>query len=426
MFSKKILNATSIIIFVLLLFSCGSRYTGWAVLYMDDTEQNLKAGKVYPVIQESELRDVYTIETEESKTPVDVPRWNMSFFEKKEEAQTLASAYAKWVPYYAESTLNGLSIRQEPSAESDRVYKLRNGQTIKIIGRTDETENIAHHDGYWYQVLTEDGATGFCFDKNLNVYNKNKGIITDTNKIDTELLNKIISRTYRQDYFSQMIRANTIDLKEFKTTIGLFAFPEENKIVLTNLNFQEVFEYTGITQNNSGRFIFEGTSLQIDYRNENTIAIYYTHNHKEYAEIMSYIEDIDKIISDEIDRRQNIIGKIEKLGTISSNAYGKISFTGNSSFVWENYDRLIPNVIPATAGTKGKISLQHFPSSSLRTDYDGVLSFTFADNNEEVNFLFTLSELGIKLVFVPNSDIYKNLVSKENVSALVIFMSGAR
>jgi hypothetical protein len=55
------------------------------------------------------------------------------------------------------------------------------------------------------------------------------------------------------------------------------------------------------------------------------------------------------------------------------------------------------------------------------------LSFAFSGvpGGGLVNFLFELSDLGIKLVHVPAGDIEKNIVEQESSSPLVIFMSGA-
>ena len=55
--------------------------------------------------------------------------------------------------------------------------------------------------------------------------------------------------------------------------------------------------------------------------------------------------------------------------------------------------------------------------------------FSFAFDNIPggglINFLFELSDLGIKLVYVPSGDIDDGIVEQESNSPLVIFMSGA-
>ncbi len=416
-----------IIIAAVFLSSCRSQYIGWGVLYVENPENNLAAGTVLPVLQESEIRDVYTIEAAGKAAGIDISRWKISFHDKETEAETFAENYKQWTDMFAVTLLNGLSIRENPDGEAERIYKLREGQVVKIIGRDNGMVNIADHDGYWYLVLTEDGTSGYCFDKNLRVYDSKESSAGASNVLDADLLQTFLDRAFRPESFKEMIRENSIDLSKFRTTHGIFAYPEEKKVVLSTSEHQTVFDYTEITQNNSGRFIFEGSSLQVEIRGENTIAVYYNYNSKEYAEVMVYISNMEELIEAELERRDLLFQQIEELGSVSSSAYGRISFEQDKKFTWQSYKRLIPNVIPENAGEKGKLSLNYFPGISLRNDYDGVLSFAF-DNipgGGLVNFLFELSDLGIKLVYVPQSDIKKGKVEQESASPLVIFMSGA-
>ncbi len=426
-FFSRYFFITLIIISISLFSSCGSKYIGWAVIYIEDSENSIRAGSIYPVLQESEIRDVYTLESSVNKAGLDVDRWKASFHKKEAEAKEFADKYKRWADFYAVTMLNGLSIREEPDSESERVYKLRESQTVKIIGRVDKVVNIANHDGYWYSVLTEDGTSGYCFDKNLRIYNARESGAESANVIDTELLQTFLSREFRPESFKDMIRDNMIDLSQFKPTRGIFAHPEENKVVLNLKDIQKIFDYTAISQNSNGRFIFEGSSLQVEVRGENKIAVYYSHNNREYAEVMVYISNMEELIESELERRELLFERLEALGSVSSTAYGRITFEEDRTFKWRSYKRLIPNVIPENAGETGKLKLKYFPGLSLRNSYDGVLSFSFDDlpGGGLINFLFELSDLGIKLVYVPSGDINKGIVEQESSSPLVIFMSGA-
>lgn len=424
---KKYLNIILIVSTALILTSCGSKYIGWGVLYVDDSANDLDAGTLFPILQESEIRNVYTVEADGHTENIDIDRWKVSFQESEEAAEAYAEFYKQWVDIYAVNQLNGLSIRESPDGSSERIYKLRVGQTVKILGRDENIVNIADHDGYWYIVLTEDGTKGYSFDKNLKIYDSKDSNSMNASILDTELLEQFTGKTFRPEYFRDMVRDNMIDLNRFKTTRGLFAYPEEKKIILSTQEHQVSFEYTEVSQNSSGWFVFEGSSLQVEVRNENRIAIYFSIENKEYAEVMVYIENMEELIEAELERRELVFQEFSELGTVSSSAYGRIIFEENKRFSWANYNRLTPNVIPETAGTTGKIQLDYFPAKSLRNDYDGVISFAF-DNIPEgglINFLFTLSDLGIKLVLVPQTDIKRGIVEQESTSPLVIFMSGA-
>ncbi|HAK45089.1 MAG TPA: hypothetical protein DCO79_04105 [Spirochaeta sp.] len=424
---SRYISITFIILAVSVFSSCGSKYIGYGVLYIEDTENNLTAGTVYSVMQESEIRDVYTIASDESSAGIDVARYMLSFHEKETDAAAYAEDYTQWVDLYAVTVLNGLSIREEADGSSERIYKLRKGQTVKIIGRDSKMVNIADHDGYWYVVLTEDGVSGYCFDKNLRIFDTKEAGAASSNVLDTDTLSQFLDKVYRPEFFQDMVRDNMLNLNRFKTTRGIFSFPEEKKILLNIAEHQISFDYTNIVQNSSGRFIFEGSSLQIEVRSEKRIAVYYNYENKEYAEVMIYIENMDELIEAELERRDLLFEQFENLDTVSSTAYGRISFDPERSFSWDNYKRLVPNVIPETASETGRISLGYFPAPQLRNEYDGVVSFSF-DNvpgGGLVNFLFTLSDLGVKLVYVPQSDINKGVVEQESSSPLVLFMSGA-
>ena len=426
-FKQKFIVITTAILTLMLFSSCGERPIGWGVLLIEDTENKLTAGDILPVYQESEIRDVFTVSTAGGDAMAEVDRWKISFHEKESKAAAFAESYSRWIDIYAKSTLNGLSIRAEADTSSARTYKLRKGQTIKVIGRIEETQNIANHDGYWYQVLTEDGSSGYCFDKNLDIYDRKSSGADSGSSLDQEKLDIFLSKPFRPEYYRDMARSSLIDLTRFRTGFGIFAYPEENKVTLVTEDLNLVFDYDTIVQNSSGRFIFEGTSLQIEVRSDSRIAAYYSASNQEYAVTMFYIPDVEELIETEVERRAMLVEKIYELGTVSSSAYGRISFEEAERFSWTRNTRLVPNVIPESADSTGSIRLDYLPGPMLRNDYDGVLSFAFdgVPGRGLVNFLFELSDLGIKLVYVPAEDIDKNIVERENPSPLVIFMSGA-
>ena len=414
------------VLFSASLSSCGPKTIGWGVLYVEDEQTDLKPASLLKIHEESDIRESYTASPEDSDVSFEIPRWKVNFFKSRDDALAYSSEYSAYADIYATTTKNGLSIRSEADINSDRVYKLREDQTIKIISRQDNKVDIAGHNGYWYFVMTEDGSSGWCFDLNLDIYDvKNAGSGNDSIMDDPEL-QLFFQQIYRPEYYRNMIRGGIVDLSRFRTSYGLFPFPDENSVVLTTEDHNLTFDYTGIIRNSSGRFIFEGSSLQVQVRSASNIAVYFTgKNNREYAETMIFVNDIDKIIESEIERRTELFEQIMKLGTVSSSAYGRIEFGEDRIFNWSSFKRLVPNVIPETAKGAGKISLNYFPGPALKEDYDGVLSFAFDNVPGLVNFLFKLSDLGIKLVYVPAGSISKNIVEQESASPLVIFMSGA-
>ena len=425
-FKQKIIVFAAAVMTAVLFSACGPKPIGWGVMYIDDSEHSLSAGTVIPVYQESEIRNVYGL-MNANEQPFEIDRWTMSFHSKETEAEAFSKSYADWANFYATNLLNGLSIREEASIGSKRVYKLREGQTVKIIGRDENKQNIANHDGYWYLVLTDDGISGYCFDKNLRIFDKMNQNSQEDKSLDQESLDIFLTKPFRPEYYRTMVRRNQIELNRFREDYGIFAYPEEKKIVLRTEERYVEFNYTEIVQNARGRFIFEGSVFQLEIRSDEKIAIFYPYNNREYAETMVFIPEIEEVIAGEVERRDMLLQKVAELGAVSSTAYGRISFEEDGKFSWSRNSRLVPNVIPESATGTGTVSINYLEGMSLRDDYDGVLSFAFdgVPGRSLVNFLFKLSDMGIKLVYVPAGDIDDNFVEKVNTSPLVLFMSAA-
>ena len=52
--------------------------------------------------------------------------------------QHLPNLTKQWADKYAVTLLNGLSIRKSADDSTERIYKLKEGQTVKIIGRNEQ------------------------------------------------------------------------------------------------------------------------------------------------------------------------------------------------------------------------------------------------------------------------------------------------
>lgn len=75
--------------------------------------------------------------------------------------------YALEIPYFEDriGILNDsdVRIRSEPNLDGKKLGKLMNGDRVKIIQITDEKMKIGNMNDYWYEIITEDGFTGWAY-----------------------------------------------------------------------------------------------------------------------------------------------------------------------------------------------------------------------------------------------------------------------
>jgi hypothetical protein len=92
----------------------------------------------------------------------------------------LSDVYGEWAPYFGVAEIQALPVREfmatDPS--SSIVYRLREGERVKIIGRTPETVEVGGLNDYWFEILTENGTRGYVFGYRLDVIDA-QGISTE-------------------------------------------------------------------------------------------------------------------------------------------------------------------------------------------------------------------------------------------------------
>ena len=139
-------------------------------------------------------------------------------------------------------------------------------------------------------------------------------------------------------------------------------------------------------------------------------------------------EDVPKIISEEKQRRDAEFNSLVKLGPdFRSTSYGSLSFASGYSFTWSDYRLLVPAVISRSASGQGTIQIKYFLPSSLKSEWDGVLTFKFEGMKNEVNFLYKKETDGLRLCSANvsvNTDLSstdKMLVSKSSNAIVMYF-----
>ena len=441
--------------FSLLLLSCRPRVEGWGVLLWSHDESDLDTGSVVPIRGESNIRDTYTVDSTLHEDQIELPKWRLSYFQKKSQADSYAYNFATYSDIFALAKSNGLPIREERNQDARRLYKLREGQIVKIINRDSERSTAGEYEDFWYEVLTGDGIRGFTFGFNLDIKSA-AALAVEEERIEADLfLERFLNSNYRPAFFWDMLKYNRIVLERFSSDYGVFPEPDSGTIDIVLPTYQASLKYTNISKPREDAYAFEGATLILTVHSERWINLQFTFEGVEYAEDFVFIEeDIDLLALAEQERRREVYaGFLEKGNHLESAAYGTIKLLDSGRFEWGNNERLVPDIVPREAGKRGSLIFPLFLKGEIAESYDGALTFLFEgrDGSEEtdmendseenggsfqepeiirevatiasVSFLYILQNDGVRFVYLSPEMIEDNLVEEEGESPIIIYFS---
>ncbi|HUX39047.1 MAG TPA: SH3 domain-containing protein [Rectinemataceae bacterium] len=266
-FSKSLAIATALAT-LLLASSCAPRL-GWGLLLWTDQEAGLHAGAVVPVYIRSNIEKTYVIGVPGTKRKVEVPLWQLDLYRSRGAAEKARIPFGNYLTSYLFANRDGLPVRDAPSNAGQRVYRLREGQSVKILAEA-KGDAVQTGDqvlaGSWYKVLTEDGTRGFVFSNTMRLYDElteaPPSIAQSNADATARNVDLVFSQTWRGEYFQTMIDDGRIDLDTFNARYGLFADAVQRQIRIELPWTSQVFNYSSIAQSGQD-FIFEGTPLKI-------------------------------------------------------------------------------------------------------------------------------------------------------------------
>jgi len=154
---------------------------GYGVLLWSLDEPEVISGAVLPVYVKSNIEKKWIVgfpETPDSnkKVKFEIPFTQLEYHPTKRRALEAAEIFAPHAMSYAENLLDGLPIRDVPDNNARRVYRLRSGEVIKILGLSEGIPPIGTSGdplpGDWYKVMTNDGVSGFCFSNRLRIFDQ--------------------------------------------------------------------------------------------------------------------------------------------------------------------------------------------------------------------------------------------------------------
>lgn len=407
--------------------SCGSKPIGYGIVLWSPDEERLATGNLIPVLEESEIEDTYTLVLNEEENMA-VTKWRIEFFDNKKEAEAYADRRSEYLRMIASAKIDGLAVREETDNLTRRLYKLRKSEVVKVIDRSGEKAQIGDYEDYWYKVVTKDGTEGWCYGESLII--REIGAEGRQEQAQTDIdagLAAFLDNVWRPEYFRTYIDDGTFDLEEFRADIGIFPNQEEKTILHVTKKRTTEYSYTEIIDAGGNLFLFKGTPVKVKIYTPERIMFEYLENGKSVQKLYLKIdEDIEELVKQEQERRWQVYEALTKNGSIfTSEAYGTIEFINFTKFRWKDYDRLVPNVIPAgMKDNTGKLEFSLFLGNGLKQNYDGALLLIFSEKKEApISLLFTMLDGGIQFTYAPPSTRAGVVIEREPTAPIVMFFS---
>ncbi|MDR0473417.1 MAG: SH3 domain-containing protein [Treponema sp.] len=434
---KKYARIYIILALAFLLASCSS--PGWGILLWSTEEPSIPSGTILRVLIRSNIDRVWVLNIPEkyrngkdSQKKMEIPLSQFELAGSRGKAKKRAAAFSQYALTYAENLQDGLPIRDDPDNGGRRVYRLRTGEIIKILSRSEGNPPISTTGdplpGDWYKVLTENGSTGYCFSYRLKFFEHSGGLLAAAPAAQEVIadpdLDMLLSKTWSPEFYEAMINDRRINLDELSKHWRFDPGQDSGVARIYIPSLDRAFSYNAIRSDGTRAWIFEGTSLQMNLRSDTSLAVQFVESSGIMRTLLftALSADVDDLILQETARRERLYNTIYAQGpAFTSNNYGTIVFSPNGRFTWTGSSLLVPHVIPEGAQPQGIAAMDLFLEPSLAERYTGAFSFRFAGEAAPVRFMYNLDSQGFRLEFVPESSLEDTLVSRRASSPTVLY-----
>ena len=432
-----------IIMVVALLLSSCARRLGYGVLLWSSDDPPVPSGTVLPVYIRSNINQVWVVgiprefRTDGSRIDkFEVPLPNLELSGSRRRAVARAEDFATYALVYAETLQDGLPIRERPDNTARRVYRLRQGEVIKVLYRaTYGTAAIGATgdplQGEWFRVLTEDGTSGYCFSYRLRLFTHLDGSLAaargEQAQEEDPVLDRVLTRTWSPESYRTMINNRRIDLEMLAHRWHFDPGQDTGIARIFTEDLDIAFQYSRIRSTGTQSWRFEGTSLQMNLRSENTLAVQFTEPTGIFRTLIfvALPSTVDDIILQETVRRERQFWNIFEQGPVFiSNNYGTLSFQEDGRFTWTGNSLLVPQIIPTTVLGSGTAIMRLHLANELDDRYDGAFTLHFdgiGNPGARVDFLYSTDSQGLRIEHAPGTSMDGLTVVRRASSPLVIF-----
>jgi len=442
--------------------SCSSKI-GWGVVLWTAPDGPLPAGAVVPVFIKSNIEQVYVVGVPGSKPrgkKIELPLWQVKLFGGRGKAQAFVKSMGENVSLYMIAARDGLPLRDKPSNSAKRVYRMREGQSVKILQKVEGDEVRTGGkvlSGSWYQVLADDGSEGYAFSYAFRVYDEAKEgppVLASEKKSLSGRADIIFSRSWRPEYFQEMVEDGRVDLDYFSMSYGLFIDAIRRQVRLELPAVSKLFNYSDVVEAD-GAYSFEGTALRVRIESDSRIVCDWSGKllpsggeagSSESAEdaaaradasaklqaeadeddqdvengavagsrgsatFVAFPGDLAATIRSEVLRRQRLLSSfVDSGGSWGSpsdqSGSGLLIVEKNGRFVWKGRGDAASDIVPANLSGSGEAAIRLFLDTSLSSSWEGALSLRFDQGDDSaggaprkwINLLYRHSPAGLVL-----------------------------
>jgi hypothetical protein len=410
------------------LYSCGGPHDFGVVLWAPPGGP-LANGDQVSVVRLSEESGKASVRAREVKGAVELEAWRLRLASSRDQLRAEAEAYAPYLSSFAYAQRDGLPLRENPEQEARRVYKLREGQVVKVLSRGEVPVQIGSYQDYWYRVLTDDGYEGWCFGYFLPVFQSEGDPLAEAAALKAKdpLLEALQATAWRPEFFQEMVDNGRIDLERFDPEIGFFLDPSRQQALLSLPGFRQNWDYREIANVGPSRYVIEGPELRVAMSGPDRMVLTYLRNEQQLAQVfIDFTGDLEKLIAAEKARRQALFQEFLRRGPVmTSNAYGRILLSSEMRFHWEGFGRLADQAFLRPVAGDGVVDFAYHLSKELAASFDGVITFRFAEYgpSQGSSFVYKFDGPGVRLVFLRAQAIRDIEALSLEASPLVIYFA---
>jgi len=453
---SRFLRAFSLTLALLLttlaLGAC-SRLLGWGVLLWSLDDRGIPSGTVLPVYIKSNINQVWVAEVPKGFSgrgdKIEIPLWQLELSGGRRAAAKKAAAFAEYARTYAETLQDGLPIREKPDNSSRRVYRLKEGEILKILSQVPPEEGVPAISGSgeplpgeWYLVMAQDGSRGYCFSYRLHLFEYRGGALaeatewgengekTDKKGEDPEL-EAILAKAWSPESYGAMSASGRFDLEELSKGWYFDPGADTGAARIHHPDVDRTFTHRGIKGSGSRFWYFDDAPLQMTLRSENLLAVQFSENGGPQRTLLfvALPVEVKDLITQEKERRAILYQRFfaqEGGGPFMSANYGSLSFTPRGTFSWTGNNRLVPQALPRPL-SRGTVDLGLYQGVALEDRFEGVLTLSFEDPAAEGGavktvFLYRFDGQGLRLEYVPPQNVEGVSVARRAETPLVIFL----